>query len=146
MIEIIPNTKRPTREETYLAIAEIISQRSTCKRGHVGCVITMENRIITTGYNGTVKKDKCTHCNLDEPCTEAVHAEANAIAFAAKDGISIKGATLYCTHCPCHECAKLIIQSGITNVVYKYEYRKIEGYHLLRLMGINVREIHGKSF
>ena len=128
---------RPSREETYIAISLIISLRGTCLRGKNGCVITQENRIVATGYNGRFKGE-CTEktCDLKTGCVNAVHAEENAIAFAAKQGISLTGSTLYCTSCPCYHCAKLITQAGIYKVVYQQEYRNDEGKILLQSMGV----------
>lgn len=129
---------RPTREETYMEIAEVISRRGTCQRAQVGCVITKDNRIVATGYNGPVTGLNCDimHCMMDRPCTHAVHAEANAIAFAAMDGISLRGSVLYCMTAPCKNCAMLIIQSGIVKVIYKNSYRTTEGMGILAKVGI----------
>lgn len=79
-----------------------------------------------------------TTCNADQPCTRTVHAEAGAITYAARMGLPIEGTTLYCTHCPCLECSKLIINSGIVKVVYEIPYRKTEGLDLLLNSGIMV--------
>lgn len=120
-------TSRPSRDFLNLQIAELISQRATCLRAKVGCVITIEGRIISTGYNGTLV-GVCNEavCDIKSKCRHAVHAEANAISFAASMGIKLNGATLYCTYCPCYECAKLIAQSGITRVVYMNEYHSMK--------------------
>lgn len=127
-----------SREETGLAIAHIIAMRGTCQRAKVGCVITMDNRIISTGYNGGLGLLSLCHCNMNEKCVNAVHAEANAIAFAAKYGIALNGAKLYCTYSPCLECAKLIIQSGIQSVVYDFDYKTNPGNNLLISNGISI--------
>lgn len=132
------NNERPSRNDINIAIAQIIASRSTCRRASVGAVIVLKKRIISTGYNGSLHPLKCTHCDLHQGCTDAVHAEANAIAFAAREGISLEGATLYCTHSPCLGCAKLIIQSGIKMVVYLEEYRIKDGIELLIQKGISV--------
>lgn len=134
---------RPTRHETYLAIAEVISLRGTCQRAKVGCVITQDNRIVSTGYNGPLGSVECndTNCNLKEHCKHAVHAEANAIAFAAREGISLKGSTLYCLYSPCVDCARLIIQAGISKVVYREQYIPIDGYRLLISNGLSTEKI-----
>jgi len=123
----------------YLEICKIISQRSTCLKRHIGCVITLDDRIISTGYNGSPKGlPHCTseNCNDKSVCPNAVHAELNAIAFAAKEGISLKGSTLYCSLTPCVNCAKIIIQSGIKCVIYEEAYDKIEGLQVLNDGGI----------
>lgn len=140
---MVEDDGRPTRHETYLAIAQIISRRGTCKRAKVGCVITQDNRIVSTGYNGPIGSMECnsTHCNLNEHCKHAVHAEANAIAFAAREGISLKHATLYCLYSPCVDCARLIIQAGIIRVVYKNQYIPIDGYTLLIANGVATEKL-----
>jgi dCMP deaminase len=133
----LPPGQRITREAANMAIAHIISMRGTCKRARVGCVITQDNRIVATGYNGGLGLTHC-NCNVDEKCKNSVHAEANAISFAAKIGVSLAGSTLYCTHAPCFECAKLIIQAGIISVVYNKEYTTDPGMFLLQQNGISV--------
>lgn len=131
---------RPSRDETYLAIAEVIGFRGTCLRGKVGCIITIDNRIISSGYNGPLDAIGCTHhnCDLTQKCVKAVHAEANAISFAAKEGIKLKGATLYCKVAPCLECARLIIQSGIIRVLYHEDYKNDLGINLLEINGVKI--------
>jgi dCMP deaminase len=130
--------ERPSRNDVNMAIAQIIASRSTCRRASVGAVIVHNKRIIATGYNGSLHPLRCSHCDLHQGCTDAVHAEANAIAFAAREGIKLDGATLYCTHSPCLGCAKLIIQSGIKMVVYLEEYRIKDGIELLTQKGVSI--------
>lgn len=125
---------RLDRIETNILVATVIAQRASCKRAKVGCVITKNHRIVSTGYNGPLLNTDCTeaNCDLKQKCQHAVHAEANAIAAASCQGIPLKGATLYCTHCPCYDCAKLIVQSGISAVVYMNDYKTSnEGFLLL---------------
>lgn len=122
------NDTRITREELYIKMASLIALRGTCKRKQVGCIITRDNRIISTGYNGPVKGQQ--HCNpsfceILTSCTNAIHAEANAIAFAAREGVKLDGATLYCTLAPCKKCSELIIQTGIKEVIFFEQY---DGY------------------
>lgn len=120
---------RIERDNLHLEIAEFISKRSTCLRANVGAVITRNDRIISTGYNGSISAGQnCnSYCDTNIKCIDAVHAEANAISFAAKEGISLNGTTLFCTHSPCYECSKLIIQCGIIRVVYKNDYSTDNG-------------------
>ncbi len=114
-----------------------ISKWSSCFKENrsVGAIITKNNRIITTGYNGAPSgiksckdKQECLRNNLGIKSGErhelcyAIHAEQNAIIQAAKLGISIDGATIYCTHQPCAICAKMIVNAGIIRVVYKHPY------------------------
>jgi dCMP deaminase len=125
---------RPSREELYLQIASLISRRGTCLRKQVGCVITQNNRIVSTGYNGPLANYKTTcegNCNQELRCQESVHAELNAIAHAAKRGISLNKSTLYCTTAPCKNCAMVIIQTGIKRVFYLEEYTDVQGVKLL---------------
>lgn len=125
---------RLDRIETNLLVAATISLRADCQRAKVGCVITGNHRIISSGYNGPLLDLDCSeaHCKITEKCKHAVHAEANAIAAASKWGIPLLGATLYCTHCPCYDCAKIIVQSGITHVFYLHDYKtSLEGWALL---------------
>jgi dCMP deaminase len=128
-----------SRVQTDMAIAHIIAMRGSCRRAKVGCVITRDHRIISTGYNGSLLYKKCLECDISKKCKDAVHAEANAIAFAAKEGIRLNGATLYCTHAPCYECAKLIHQVGIKDVIYEelYETDKAEGIIFLNAHNIS---------
>lgn len=134
--------KRPNRPELYLAISQLISHRATCQRGRVGAVITQNNRIVSTGYNGPLHGDApCeTHCFIERPCQRAVHAEANAIASAARLGIALQGATLYCTTAPCRKCAELIFQVGIAKVIYIDNYRNTEGVELLKQRGVDTQQ------
>lgn len=115
---------RITRVQLFLGMARLMSYRGTCRRGQHACIITQNNRVVSSGYNGSIiPKWVCKEqCDINHKCTHAVHAEANAIAAAAREGISLKGATLYCTANPCFECAKLIIQAGIKVVVYSDDY------------------------
>lgn len=131
--------------------AVIEEAQSTCARNHVGCVIARDRRIIATGYNGApAGMSHCIHPPDEEVeyswgfrsgCKVAVHAEANALAFAARHGLATEGATLYTTLSPCYECAKLIINSGIVEVYYLREYRTPEGVALLALANVEVRQL-----
>lgn len=145
MIEVIlngvQNASRLNRNQANMAMAIVMGMRGTCRRAQVGCVITKGNRVVSTGYNGSLGDDHCLKCDLGQKCSNAVHAEANAIAYAAKKGISLEGATIYCTHGPCLECAKIIIQSGISEVYYMHEYITTPGITLLSENNIRVHKI-----
>jgi len=128
--------KRFTRDEVFMGVAWLFAKRSTCLRGQVGAVAILDNRIISTGYNGSPSGQE--HCTVENGCSSeatscpnAIHAEANLIAFAAKSGVSLNGAILYCTHEPCIKCAQLIIQAGIKKVYYDKEYTNHDGRDLL---------------
>lgn len=118
-----------------MEITEQIATWSSCLRRQVGAVIVRDKRILTTGYNGApagvencVEKGECLRNRLKiESGTHAeicysVHAEQNAIIQAAREGLSLKGCVLYCTHQPCVVCAKMIINAGIKEVIYKEGY------------------------
>lgn len=119
-------SNRISRTELHLTMAALIARRGTCARAQVGCIITRDNRIVASGYNGPPTgrncKDLFSMCDVLKPCTKAVHAEANAIAFAARFGIPLSGTVLYCTHQPCTKCGELIIQSGIEHVHFIHKY------------------------
>jgi dCMP deaminase len=126
-------------------IIQAIATRSTCDRLNVGCAIVRDARVISTGYNGNVSG--ATHCSHllvnkpDSPCDTAVHAEANAIVFAARHGVAVHKADLWTTHQPCLSCAKLIVNAGVWRVWYINEYRLREGLDLLLRSGIEVFRI-----
>lgn len=128
------------RNKLMIKVATIFAEQSYCKRRKVGAVLAKDNRIMATGYNGTLsgRVNECED-NKDATLKEVLHAEQNVIAFAAKNGISTNGCTLYITTLPCPECAKLIVQSGIKKVVYKETYRDILGIALLESNGVKVK-------
>lgn len=118
---------RVSREEMLIEIAHVVSKRSTCQRLAVGAVIAREGRVLSIGYAGVppgVAHCNILDCDVSQPCTRTVHAEANAIVFAAKHGIPIEGSDLYCTHSPCESCTNLILNAGIKMVYYAELYRK----------------------
>ncbi len=127
--------KRPTWDEYFMEIMDTVSKRATCDRGRSGCVIVRDNVIISTGYVGAAQG--CPHCDdvghlmktmvnedgtQSQHCVRTAHAEANAIARAAKQGASTDGATLYCRMTPCRTCAMMIINCGIKRVVVQKDY------------------------
>ncbi len=124
-------------DDRFIELATTISKWASCfqENRKIGAVIVKNKRIMTTGYNGApagiktcVEKGKCLRREMNIPSGQrheicyAIHAEQNAIIQAAKLGVSIDGATLYCTHQPCSVCAKIIVNSGIARVVYKEGY------------------------
>jgi dCMP deaminase len=134
----LPTYTRPTREQMLMDIASVVARRSTCNRLSVGAVIALDARVISMGYNGPPSGiDHCQHDN-GAPCDDSVHAEANAIVFAARHGLSTNGTCLYVTHMPCLRCAQLIINSGITVVVYHHDYRDVSGVRLMLDAGLEV--------
>ena len=128
-------------DKSYLEMAEVWAQNSYCKRRKVGALLVKDRTIISDGYNGTPSGFE-NICEDENGVTKpyVLHAEANAIIKVAKSGNSSEGATLYVTASPCAECAKLIIQSGISRVVYRDAYRLTDGIDLLKRAGINVEQ------
>lgn len=127
--------QRPSWDEYFMSIAQVVGTRATCDRGRSGCVIVKDKHILTTGYVGSppgiahcdeVGHEMHTVINEDgtesKHCIRTTHAEQNAIVQAARMGVSLLGATLYCKMTPCYVCAKLIITAGITRVVAEKEY------------------------
>ena len=117
---------RLQREDYFMKIAEIASERSTCDRAHVGAIAVKDNRVIATGYNGSAKGAK--HCDdighqiVNDHCIRTIHAEMNVICQCASMGISLEGSTIYCTHIPCFECQKHLVNSGVKKIIYKEEF------------------------
>ena len=126
-------------DASYLEMASVWARNSYCKRRQVGAIIVKDRMIISDGYNGTPAGFENV-CEDDNGVTKpyVLHAEANAITKVAKSGNSSEGATLYVTASPCMECSKLIIQAGIKRVVYRDEYRILDGVELLRRAGVEV--------
>jgi len=138
--------ERPSRDEMLMRIAAVVSERGTCNRLQVGAVIAREGRVISTGYVGSAPgSDHCLdvgdELGPDGGCIRTIHAESNAIAFAARSGFSTDGADLYCTHSPCYACAKLLVSAGIRRVVYEIAYRDELPLQFLRSLGIDVEEL-----
>lgn len=129
-------------DKRYLEMATIWASNSYCKRRQVGALIVKEKMIISDGYNGTPAGFE-NICEDENMLTKAyvLHAEANALTKVAKSNNSSQDATLYVTSSPCMECSKLIIQSGISRVVYSEQYRVTEGLDLLKRAGIEVEYI-----
>ena len=124
---------RISRWDMSMEMAWVVAQRGTCSRLQVGAVIVSNGRVISMGYNGApAGMPHCIHLE-DSPCENAVHAEANAIAFAARNGVATEEASIFVTHQPCLACAKLIINAGIKFVGFEYPYRMEDGLELLKV-------------
>ena len=134
-------------DEFFMTIAHIVSKQSHCVRKQVGAVIVKDSRIISIGYNGTPKG----YINCDEifdknnfdiekhhefSVNNEIHAEINAIIYAAKNSVSLENSTLYVTMSPCHDCAKFIVAAGIKEVVYDELYDR-EPKQPIQFMGLN---------
>lgn len=126
---------RPTWDEYFIEVAQIIAKRATCDRGRSGCVIARDRQLLVTGYVGSpvglphcddvghlMKKVIHEDNSISQHCVRTVHAEQNAICQAARLGISLMGSTLYCKMTPCRTCAMLIINCGIERVVCEKKY------------------------
>lgn len=134
--------KQTRYDIVYLKMAREWANLSHCERKKVGAIIVKNGMIISDGYNGTPSGfDNC--CETEEWTTHwyVIHGEANAILKCAKHGQSCDGATIYQTHSPCKDCAKLILQSGIKRLVYAEDYKDSEGIDFLKSSGIKVDKI-----
>lgn len=146
--ESLQLNKRPDWDTYFMEIASLVSKRSTCLRRQVGAVIVKDRNILSTGYNGA--PSGITHCEvtgclrekLNVPSGErhelcrGLHAEQNAIIQAAYHGTSIKDSTLYCTNLPCSICSKMLINAGITKIIYKEGYMDDLGKEMIEESGI----------
>ena len=121
---------RPDWDSYFMKIASAVSERSTCDRAFVGCVLVREKRILTSGFNGSpagqAHCDESGHLMVDKHCVRTIHAETNAIIQAALHGVSTRDSTCYVTHLPCINCTKALINAGIVRIVYGEAYRMDE--------------------
>ena len=131
--------KQELLDRRYMRMAFIWAENSYCKRRKVGALLVKDKMIISDGYNGTPSGFENV-CEDEDNVTKpyVLHAEANAITKVARSSNSSEGSTLYVTSSPCIECSKLIIQAGITRVVYANEYRLIDGIELLERAGVEL--------
>lgn len=127
--------------EAYMDTAKRFAELSHCERLKVGAIVVKDDRIISIGYNGMPTGwDNC--CEEDgKTKDEVLHAEANALTKLAKSTESGDGAVLFCTHSPCIDCAKLIAQSGITDVYYEQDYRSKDGLIFLTKSGLLIHNV-----
>lgn len=149
------NEKRPTWDEYFMEVCRSIAKRATCNRGKSGCVIAKDNQILVTGYVGSPvglchcdevghQMKKMVHEDGHETnhCVRTVHAEQNAMCQAARHGVSIAGATLYCKMTPCRTCAMLIINCGIVRVVCEKKYHAgAESEEMFKLANITLEYV-----
>ena len=148
---------RPNWDEYFIEITKVVSKRSTCLRRKVGAIIVKDKRILASGYNGAPSGLK--HCGQIGGCLReqmhvpsgqrhelcrGLHAEQNAIIQAAVHGVSIKDSVLYCTTHPCIICAKMIINSGIKEIITSAAYPDKESKKLLKESGVEVRGVKSK--
>jgi dCMP deaminase len=152
MNKTIKHDNRPSWDDYFMSILDTVKERSTCLRRKVGAIIVKDKRIIATGYNGAPSGLRhcyelgCLREKLNIPSGQnhelcrGIHAEQNAIIQAAMYGVSINEATIYITHSPCVQCAKMIINAGIKNVVFCGDYPDKLSAELLDEAGINVKK------
>ncbi len=137
--------KRPSWDEYFLKLAMLASERSTCPRMHVGCVLVKDKYVLATGYNGSLPGQP--HCDdvgcliVDNHCVRTNHAEMNALIQATLHGVTLKGATAYVTNMPCTTCAKALIAAGIVRVVVFSEYHDSLGVQFLKDSGVIIDKL-----
>lgn len=152
MEEKISKERQERWDKRFMDVAKLVGSWCTCHRHSVGAVIVKKRRIIATGYNGApagvkncLERGECLRDKLQIPSgTRAetcysIHAEQNAIVQAAKLGISVEGATIYVTHQPCTTCTKLIINSGISRIVYGLDYPDKFSREFIEESGIEIK-------
>jgi dCMP deaminase len=132
--------KRASWDEYFMAIAGEVATRSTCSRKHVGAVIVRDKMILATGYNGSIRGlphcDDDGHMLEDGHCVRTVHAEANAIVQAARNGVRVDQGDIYITASPCFGCFKLVCNAGLRRIVYGEFYRDERIFKLAEQLGI----------
>lgn len=131
------------KDDTFLEMAIALGSLGTCSRAKVGAIITREGRCVSWGYNGAPPGlPHCVHlADNEDPCLVATHAETNAVSFAARQGISTEGGTLYVERSPCVDCARLVIAAGIKRVVYSEPYRDESGLFMLMQAELEVNKL-----
>lgn len=138
---------RESWDQFWMCQAEMYAGRSTCDRKHVGCVLARDNRLISAGYNGSLPGldhcDEVGHKLLEgrSGCQRTSHAEANAVAQAARLGHSTEGCTAYVTTAPCLSCFKTLVMAGITKIFYREEYREEFAKELAAEVGIEMTSL-----
>ena len=139
------NKKRADWDEYFMDIARVISSRSTCDRKFVGAVIVRDKTILSTGYNGSIRKlehcDEVGHMMENDHCVATIHAEANAILQAAKNGVCIDNGTIYTTASPCWQCFKLIANAGIRRICFGEFYRDERIFKIAKQIGIELAKL-----
>jgi dCMP deaminase len=138
---------RVSWHDYFMGIARVVATRSTCDRKHVGAVIVRDRRILSTGYNGSIRGmphcDEAGHMIEDGHCVATIHAETNAILQAAMNGVEIEGAEIYSTASPCWNCFKMIANSGIRTIYFGEFYREERIFRYAELAGIRLVDLSG---
>ncbi len=134
------HTQRASWDEYFMQIAVTVASRATCDRKHVGAVIERGRTILATGYNGSVGGlehcDEVGHMMEDGHCVRTIHAEANAVIQAARNGVRIEAASIYVTASPCWQCFKMIANAGIRRIVFGEFYRDQRIFEVAHRLGI----------
>jgi dCMP deaminase len=132
-------------DQYFMGIAAMAANRSTCPRKAVGAVIVRSHTILSTGYNGSIRG--MPHCDEagclmeDGHCVATIHAEANAIIQAARNGVSIEGAGIYVTASPCWSCFKMLVNAGLRRIVYGGFYRDARVFDVAAQLGVTMEEV-----
>ena len=136
---------RASWEEYFMNIAKEVATRSTCDRKHVGAIIARDKTILSTGYNGSIRGmphcDEVGHMMENEHCVATIHAEANAVLQAAKNGVMIDKAEVYITASPCWPCFKMMANAGIKKIYYGEFYRDERIFDVAKKLGIELVHI-----
>ena len=148
--------QRPSWDQYFLTITRQVAERSTCNRAKVGAVIVREKNILASGYNGApaglphctevgclIYQSKTPTGESEENCYRTIHAEINAIAQAAKNGVGIRDADIYVTHTPCIHCLKVLINTGIKRIFYEKEYKLGTVSELLASTDVTLQKVDG---
>jgi dCMP deaminase len=139
---------RASWDEYFMRIAEDVATRATCDRKHVGAVIVRDKSILATGYNGSIRGlphcDEDGHLMEDGHCVRTIHAEANAVIQAARNGVRIEGGTVYVTASPCWGCFKMIANAGLVRIVFGEFYRDERIFQFATRLGIELSPLHAE--
>ncbi|HEX9294420.1 MAG TPA: dCMP deaminase family protein [Polyangiaceae bacterium] len=137
--------ERATWDQYFMRIASDVASRATCDRKHVGAAIVRDKNILATGYNGSIRGlghcDEEGHMMEEGHCVRTIHAEANAVIQAAKNGTRIEGATIYVTASPCWGCFKMIANAGLTKIVYGEFYRDQRIFEFAQKLAIELVKV-----
>ena len=147
-------SNRPSWHQYFMTITRQVAERSTCERAKVGAVIVRDKNILATGYNGApagmphcidvgclIYQSKTPNGDTEENCFRTIHAEMNAIAQAAKNGSTIKDASIYITHTPCIHCLKVLVNTGIKSIYYEKPYKLHTLDELLRYTHVELEKV-----
>ncbi|MCX5747111.1 MAG: cytidine/deoxycytidylate deaminase family protein [Proteobacteria bacterium] len=139
------NRPRASWDEYFMSIAQVVATRSTCPRKYVGSLLVRDRTILSTGYNGSIRgMPHCSdvgHMMEDNHCVATIHAEANAVIQAAKNGVIIDGATNYVTASPCWSCFKMLANSGVKRICYGEFYRDERIFEVATKTGIELLHV-----